>query len=385
MITDMFEKYRQIFPITQDNIYVNHAAVSPLSTSVTSAITDLLQQLSVGKIDLFSLLLEQRAKLKKNLAELIQADPDYIAIIGNTSEGLNWLAGSLKWQEGDRILLVQDEFPANIYPFMNLQRLGVVLDFVPLHDGKIYPADIERLITSRTKLLSISFVEFLTGFRNDLDTIGNICKKHNVVFSVDGIQGIGAFPLDVQKAQIDFICAGGHKWLMSPQGCGFMYIAPALHARLQPVFAGWLSVKNCWDFLNYKLDFLDDAQRYEIGTPNFIGIVGAVSATGILVETNPLRIQTHLLQLGDKLIGALGELGLSYIGSSVPAERSGIYSFKSAEAAGTPDTEGLFKFLTSQQVHLSLRNKAIRFSPHFYNTESEIEQIVNLCQKYIRK
>ncbi len=378
----MFEKYRKIFPITQDSVYVNHAAVSPLSTSVIAAITDLLQHLSIGKIDLFSLFLEQRAKLKSNLAELIHADPDYIAVITNTSEGLNWLAGSLKWQKGDHVLLVQDEFPANIYPFMNLQRLGVVLDFVPVRDGKIYPADIERLITPRTKLLSISFVEFLTGFRNDLYTIGNICKKHNLVFSVDGIQGIGAVPLDVQQARIDFVCAGGHKWLMSPQGCGFMYIAPALHARLQPVFAGWLSVKNSWDFLNYKLDFLDDAQRYEIGTPNFIGIVGAVIATGILVETDPHRIQSHLLRLGDKLIGSLNELGLIYIGSSIPAERSGIYSFRSA---GAVNTEGLFKFLTSQQVHLSLRNQALRFSPHFYNTENEMEHIVNLCQKYIRK
>ncbi len=379
MVTDMFENYRQIFPITQSSIYVNHAAVSPLSTSVTRAITDLLQHLSIGKIDLFSLLLEQRAKLKSNLAKLIHANPDSIAIITNTSEGLNWLAGSLKWQKGDRILLVQDEFPANIYPFMNLQRLGVILDFVPVRDGKIFPEDIERLITPDTRLLSISFVEFLTGFRNDLDTIGKICKQHNIVFSVDGIQGIGAIPLDVQKARIDFVCAGGHKWLMSPQGCGFMYITPALHASLQPVFAGWLSVKNSWDFLNYKLDFLDDAQRYEIGTPNFIGIVGAVVATGILAEADPQRIQNHLLRLGDKLIKPLTELGLTYIGSSVPKERSGIYSFKG------PDTEGLFKFLTNQQIHLSLRNQALRFSPHFYNSENEIDQIVELCQKYIRK
>jgi len=375
----MFENYRSFFPITSNDIYVNHAAVSPLSVKVITAITDLLQHLSTGQIDLFSLFIERRAELKNNLARLIHADVNQIAIISNTSEGLNWLVGSLTWKKKDRILLVENEFPANIYPFMNLQRRGVELDFVPVHDGKIFPDDIKKFITSRTRLLSISFVEFLNGFRNDLETIGKICKDHNIIFSVDGIQGIGALPLDVRQAQIDFVCAGGHKWLMSPQGCGFMYIAPELHARLQPVFAGWLSVKNSWNFLDYKLDFLENAERYEIGTPNFIGIVGAAVATGILAEIDPQNTQTHLLNLGEKLIHGLTELGFTYIGSTEQKEKSGIYSF-----TGT-DTENLFKFLNSRRVHLSLRNKALRFSPHFYNNDEEIEQIILLCQQYIRR
>jgi cysteine desulfurase/selenocysteine lyase len=379
MTDNIFDSYRQFFPITNEGIYVNHAAVSPLSTKVVTAITDLLYQLSSGPIDLFSMLLEQRAKLKTNLSKLIHAHPDHLAIITNTSEGLNWLTGSLSWQRGDRILLVENEFPANIYPFMNLQRRGVELDFVPVREGKILIDDIERLIKSRTKLLSISFVEFLSGFRNDLETIGTLCRKKGIIFSVDGIQGIGALPLDVQAAHIDFACAGGHKWLMSPQGCGFMYIAPELHARMQPVFAGWLSVKNSWNFLDYKLDFLDDAQRYEIGTPNFIGMVGAVVATGILCEINPQRLLDHLLHLGDKLIGPLCELGMTYIGSEEKKERSGIYSFTG------PDTENLFQYLSRQRIFISLRNQALRFSPHFYNSEQEIEHITDLCQKYIRK
>jgi cysteine desulfurase / selenocysteine lyase len=376
MTTNPLDFYRQLFPISDDDIYVNHAAVSPLSTRVTAAITDILQHLSAGKIDLFSLLLEKRLELKNNLAQLIHADPGCIAIVTNTSEGLNWLTASLDWKKGDRILLVQDEFPANIYPFMNLKRLGVELDFVPVRNGKILVEDIQKLITRRTRLLSISFVEFLNGFRNDLAAIGAVCKKHDVIFSVDGIQGIGALPLDVQKCRIDFICAGGHKWLMSPQGCGFMYIAPELHARMEPVFAGWLSVKNSWNFLDYQLNFLDNAERYEIGTPNFIGIIGAVAATGLLVEVDPQRIQSHLLQLGDVLIEGLTELGLTYIGSTIREERSGIYSFSSA------GTEDLFKFLSNNRVHLSLRNKIVRFSPHFYNSGKEMTDIIGLCQQY---
>jgi cysteine desulfurase/selenocysteine lyase len=375
----MFESYRSLFPITQNDIYVNHAAVSPMSTRVVSAITDLLQHLSTGKIDLFSLFVEKRKELKRNLAGLIQAEADQIAIIPNTSEGLNWLVGSLTWKEGDRVLLVENEFPANIYPFMNLQNKGVELDYVPVHDGKISTDDIKKFITSRTKLLSISFVEFLNGFRNDLVTIGNICKDHDIIFSVDGIQGIGALPLDVDQAHIDFISAGGHKWLMSPQGCGFMYIAPELHARLQPVFAGWLSVKDSWNFLDYKLDFLESAERYEIGTPNFIGIVGAATATGILTEINPVRTEKHLLNLGKKLIHGLTESGLTYIGSDQDNEKSGIYSFTG------PDVENLFQFLGHERIHLSLRNKALRFSPHFYNTDEEMEQIIHLVQHYIRR
>lgn len=264
--------FRQYFPISITDIYMNHAAVSPFSTKVTSAIEQIIQMRSIGKIEVFPEFLEEKKCLKENISKLIKASPDNIAVITNTSEGLNWLVKELKWQAGDRILLVKDEFPANIYPFLNMEEKDVLVDFVPLKNGFVDLEDLLKSIRPETKLLSISFVEFLNGYRNDLNSIGRICRQNDIIFSVDGIQGVGAIPIDVQNFSIDFLSNGGHKWLMGPQGCGFMYIAPSLFERLQPAFVGWLSVKDSWDFLDYHLDFLQDGGRFEIGTANVLGI-----------------------------------------------------------------------------------------------------------------
>jgi selenocysteine lyase/cysteine desulfurase len=246
-------------------------------------------------------------------------------------------------------------------------------------EGHIYPEDIAKQITDHTRLLAISFVEFFTGFLNDLERIGEICQQHEILFSVDGIQGVGAIPIDVQKAQIDFLANGGHKWLMSPMGCGFLYIKPKVLSQMRPVFAGWLSVKDSWNFSEYNLDFLDNAERFEIGTPNFLGMIGARAATDILVEIGPENTYTHLLCLGDVLIEGLEAMGLQYIGSRIETHRSGIYTFKAQRE------EALFKYLQAHHVHVALRQGAVRISPHYYNTEDEIRQLINLCRKFYKR
>lgn len=374
-----FSHYRRFFPITDTDIYLNHAAVSPMSTLITDTISDYMNDRTRGNINNFKHLLGQRNKLKSNIATLINAAPENIALVANTSEGLNWLANGLCWQPGDHILLFENEFPANIYPFLNLERFGVKIDFVPSRAGKFYLEDIETRIHDQTRILSVSFVQFLTGYCNDLTGIGKICKENNVIFAVDGIQGIGALPLDVKAAQIDFLSNGGHKWLMAPQGCGFIYVNPTLEDNLIPVFAGWLSVKDSWNFLDYKLEFLEDAGRFEIGTPNSMGIIGACAATDLLLEVNPTHIRDHLLKLGDLLISLMSELDLNYLGSEQSKERSGIYSFTGR------DIEGLFNYLSNEHIHISLRNNALRVSPHFYNNETEIKEFAHICKKYLAK
>jgi len=242
----------------------------------------------------------------------------------------------------------------------------------------IYPEDIENGITSQTKLLSISFVEFFTGFRNNLVEIGNICKINDILFSVDGIQGVGALPIDVRKAQVDFLSNGGHKWLMGPMGCGFMYISPDIMNGLHPAFAGWLSVKDSWNFLDYNLDFLDDAGRFEIGTSNFLGIIGARASTDLLVKVGPENTIKHLLKMGEILTEAFQEIGLNYIGGAELVHRSGIYTFTGDK------NEALFEYLKKERIHCSLRNNALRISPHFYNTPDEITELIYQCSKFYK-
>jgi cysteine desulfurase/selenocysteine lyase len=258
-----------------------------------------------------------------------------------------------------------------------LKRFGVEVDFVPVRNGKIFVDQIERFLQQRTRLLSISFVGFLDGFRNDLREIGSLCKQKNVIFSVDGIQGVGILPIDVQGAQVDFLSNGGHKWLMGPEGCGFMYIAPELHSKLNPAFAGWLSVKNSWDFLDYQLDFRNHADRYEIGTANSLGIVGLRAASDILVKIGAEKIESHLLDLGEMLIEKMSLLNFRYTGGTKRSDRSGIYSFTGC------NVDNLFKFLSDKRIFVSLRNDAIRVSPHFYNTKEDIEQLFKACRSFL--
>ena len=369
-------RLKELFPVTQSEIYLNHAAISPFSTHVVQAISSALSERSTGVIDTFELSLTEKDKLKSNLAYLINGKKEHLALITNTSEGLNWFVNSLRWQTGDRILLVEGEFPSNIYPFMNLKRRGIGIDFVPRRNGAILVEDIEKMITDQTRLLSISFVEFLSGFRNDLVAIGRLCKSRNILLSVDGIQGVGAIPIDVQAAQIDFLANGGQKWLMGPMGSGFMYLRPEIIPNLEPVFAGWLSVKDSWNFLDYRLDFLDDAARFEIATQNFLGICGLRAATDLLVENDPNNTFEHLLNLGQRMIDGLTELGMEYLGGKARENRSGIYTFKA------PKAEALTGYLKKHRIHVSLRNGAMRVSPHFYNTVDEIDQLISHCRHF---
>jgi cysteine desulfurase/selenocysteine lyase len=374
--------YRKLFPVTENDIYLNHAAISPLSVNVRTAVDFFVQKRSVGPVDVYPGVIREKELLKENLARLINGEPGQIAIMGSTSEGLNWLANSIKWEAGDRILLTDYEFPSNVYPFLNLKRYGVEVDFVPNRDGKIIIEDIEKMITPRTRLISVSFVEFLNGFRNDLVAIGKICRANDIIFSVDSIQGLGAIPLDVKAANIDFVANGGHKWLMGVMGCGFMYVAPRIHALLTPVFAGWLGVKDSWNFLDYRLDLLDDAGRYEIATQNFIGMTALRASTDILVEVQPERTMNHLFRLGEQLIGGMTGLGFRFTGSDSLAERSGIYSFIMTDGR---DISGLHEYLSKRRIFVSLRNGSLRVAPHFYNIPSEIDELVRACNEYLAK
>jgi len=376
------KNYKKIFPVTKDSVYLNHAAVSPFSLKVIKSLNEFMAKRSLDNVDEYTLLMETKSELKQNISRLINGNPENIAIIGNTSEGLNWLVNSLSWNKGDRILLTDYEFPSNVYPFLNTKRIGVEVDFVENKSGKILLDDIESKITPRTKILSISFVEFLNGFRNDLKKIGKLCKQNNIIFSVDGIQGIGALPFDVLEYNVDFVSNGGHKWLMGPQGCGFMYIAQTLHEELIPAFTGWLSVKDSWNFLDYNLDLLENAERYEIGTSNGLGIFGLKASTDLLLEVGNSNTEKHLFSLGDYLIESLQKIDLIYNGSYELHERSGIYSFNYKDEE---KLKNLHKHLLDNNIVVSYRNGALRVSPHFYNDNADIEKFIDACKKYLNK
>ncbi len=374
-----FFAFRKTFPAYSQCIYMNHAAVSPLSQNVKNSLINYWQNRSHIPVDIYPSIMDTLEEFKEMICKLIHAkNSDEIAIIPNTSSGLNIVASGLKWKKGDRIILNTMEFPANVYPFMNLEKRGIIIDWVKPVNGKIQVKDIESLVTNKTRLLSISFVQFINGFKADLEAIGKLCKQKGIWFVVDGIQGVGAIPIDVMKCNIDAFVSGGHKWLMWPMGTGFLYTNKKLLSNIQPTYAGWLSVKNSWDFFDYKLNFLDTAEKFQPGTLNFMGLVAAHKMLSIFLELKIENIFHRILSLTDMLIHGINNLSIKIITPEHKSIRSGIISIE------VPNPEKIFDELYANHIFAALREGIIRFSIHCTNTTEDIEKVLR-CLKEITK
>ena len=242
---------------------------------------------------------------------------------------------------------------------MNLERNGVAVDFIPHTDGVIHLKDIEAAITPHTRLLTISWVQFLSGFRADLKTIGELCKAHDVIFCVDAIQGLGALQMDVNDCGIDFLACGGHKWLMANTGIGFIYVADRLLDQIAPQ-AGWLHGPVDPDhFFDYKLTFFPDASRFRLGTLNLVGVAALHAALGLYFEVGPDGCQRQVVSLAETLAAGLEGLGFDRYGSFDPTESSGIITVKH------PDADGVYRYLKARSIVVSVRNRLLSFAPTF--------------------
>ncbi len=372
MLNYDINKYRGLFPIVQTGtVYLNHAATGPLSTRVVAAVDKYLHERSETHIDNFELFQPVLNQTRLYASRLLNATPDRIAFFENTTNAINLLAAGLTWKQGDRIILDDIEFPANVYPFLNLKQLGVEIDFVANRDGKILIEDIESKITPRTRLLSISHVQFLTGFRSDLPALGEVCRSHDIIFSVDAIQSAGVIPIDVNQMKIDFLAAGGQKWLLAPQGIAFAYFSKETQDKLQQAYLGWTSIKNYFSELTkYRIDLDDTARRYENGTLNYIGITSLHESLGMLLEVGIENIKEHVLDLNDRLIKGLRDIGLRASIEGDRCQRAGIISTK------VPDPEAYASRLAQSKIQVAVRQGLVRVSPHFYNTDAEIDMLL---------
>jgi selenocysteine lyase/cysteine desulfurase len=370
--------YRSWFPhIQTGKIWLNHAAISPVSKRVHAVIEKHLQNRSFGDIDVYPSVIASCDKTKSSLAALLNTAPDRIGFVPNTSEGLNILTNGLEWKSGDRIILNDIEFPTNVVPYLNLKRHGVEIDFVKSDTGEITIESIERAITPSTKLLSISSVQFLTGYKADLATLGALCKKHNIIFCVDAIQGLGVVPTDVQAMQIDFLSSGGNKWLMGLMGLGFIYISHELQERIQQKHIGWTSNRNFFgDFFNYRIDLDETARRYENGTQNYLAIAALGESTSTLLEVGIGNIHDHLLGLTDTIIAFADEHRFEVVTPRERTKRAGIVTVKHADA------KTIFDDLTEQRINISLREGMLRIAPHFYNSEEDLHALFSILGYY---
>ncbi|MGB6649635.1 MAG: aminotransferase class V-fold PLP-dependent enzyme [Bacteroidota bacterium] len=385
LTTEQLTAARRLFPYTSSGrIYLNHAATSPLSSRVVDAMTAHLRDRSEGKLDGYRDDIAMITRTRSAICDLINGpSPDRISLQPNTSEALNVVASGLQWASGDQILLSEAEFPANVYPYLNLRRHGVEVDVIPSSRGVMTPEMIESRLTPRTRLLALSAVQFLSGYRADLRTIGSICRSREVLFVVDAIQAVGAIPMDVQGDQIDAMAAGSHKWQMGPHGAGFLYLTEELQSRIQQSSLSWLSVEEPWNFHDYEQPLASSARRYEGGTPGVPSLWGMQAALRTLLEYGMETIQDQILGLTEILTTGLLQNGKLPVFSPPEREnRAGIVTCALPEGA---DTRALMKQIESEGITLALREEKLRISPHFYNTPEEMERTLDTIHNCLQR
>lgn len=374
------EKIRSLFPHLDTNqVYFNHAAIGPWCKPVLDRISEYAAQRSGAMVENFPFFLEKNASARTMLAKLLGAEADRLAWVDNVSNGLNILANGLPWKSGDRIILNDLEFPSNIYPFLNLERLGVEIDIVKSRNGVVDIEDIEKVITPETRLVSISLVQFLSGYRADISAIGEMCQKRGIIFCVDAIQAAGVVEIDVKKSNIDFLAGGTQKWLMTSQGLSYIYITEELQNKITQQNVGWTSVSDAWNLLDYNLSLKTSAERFQNGTINVLGVCLFEATLNLFHDFGMQSVEKHVLDNTEYFINQLLEIGIDPILKNVESKnRAGIVSFKIEKASE------LFEFLQSKRIYCAVREGMIRFSPHFYNTKDEIDFVVSELKGYLK-
>jgi selenocysteine lyase/cysteine desulfurase len=364
------EKYRREFPVMENYIYLDHAGVAPISLRVRSAVEIFLQESSEGGAFNYPAWTHKVNGVRTNCARLIHAETDEIAFIKNTSHGLSLVAEGIDWKAGENILFYEREFPSNIYPWQNLKRKGVETRTIPFRRGKVQIEDIEKLIDSRTRMVSVSSVQFANGFRIDLKRLGGLCRDRNILLCVDAIQSLGVIPMDVRDCNVDFLSADAHKWLLGPEGIGIFYCRRELAEHLTPPLTGWKSVQNEFDFDQPNLVLKRDAQRFEEGSMNLMGIFGLGAATDLLLEAGIGDIEERVLDLGNRIIEEADKRGFEILTPRACHERGGNVTFR-----GNFDLEAVRSGLRKRGIMVNVRGGGVRVSPHFYNTEPDIERL----------
>ncbi len=369
-------EYRSEFPIVKEYSFFNNAATSAPPLRVAGAVSDFMLQVSHEsslRYREWKRIIETTRSL---FGQLINADPSEICFATSTSEALSTVAGGISWRVGDKIIVPVPDFPSNVYPWLNLERLGVEVLFLHKNKGRFDVSDVKAVLRPGTRLITASSTDYITGFRCDLEELGDFCRQEGILFCVDAIQSLGAIPLDVKRCGVHFLAAGGHKWLLSTMGIGALYISGEVNDLLHPVRVGWRSVENEEDFYNLELKLKADARRFEAGSLNLAGITALGTALEMLLEIGIGRIFERICSLHDMIASELGKRNLEIVSSMEPGHRSGILSFVPADAGK------LFHHLLKKKVLAAQRGNAIRLSPHFYNDESDIERLFEALDSF---
>jgi selenocysteine lyase/cysteine desulfurase len=378
------------FPVVRDKIFLAHAGVCPLPRRVAGAVSECAQGSTLGDQEAF--VVHRLNDARQLGARLLHCQPEEVALVGPTSLALSFVAAGLSFRKGDNILIYHDDYPSNVYPWMALAERGVEVRLLNTRGlGLIRPQDVMGQVDENTRLVALASCHFISGYRIDVQVIGKFLRERGILFCLDAIQTLGAFPTTVEH--VDMLAADAHKWLLGPCGAGLLYVRREIQDRVNPPIYGWHNVR-CPNFVAQEhIVYRDGATKYEAGTHNLLGLVGLIAAMELVLEIGIENIAAELLRKRAWLVPALQAKGFTVLNADAKIENaSGIISFHQAgpglaEAASAAkagkDLAALHKKLTDAGVVASLRadrkgQNYIRLSPHFYNTDAELQRTLGL-------
>lgn len=369
---ELLHAYRAEFPVSRTHVFLNHAGVSPTSTRVVDAVHGFMDSMArVGRpsFDDWESLAQH---CRERFARLIGCGADEVAFVRNTSHGLSLLAAGLDWRPGDRVAAAAAvEYPSNVYPWIDLDRRGIAsLDTIPVDETATVTVDAAaRVLRPETRVLAVSSAQYATGAVTDLAGLGELCRERGVLLCVDGIQTVGALPLDVKRAGVHFLSADSHKWMLGMMGIGAVFVDRSVVGSVHPPLVGWRSTTDAFNFDRVHYELLADAGRFEEGSLAYPLIAGFLAALELLEEAGIDRIAEHVGGLVDDLADRLEALGCAT--SPDPGERRHILTFSHPDLDG----ERLEEALAEASIVVSLRRGRIRASPHLYNTAGEMKLV----------
>lgn len=362
----------RLFPVVNKAVYLNHAAIGPLPEFAASGYKRYLEKCMTRGEKHWEESFQVVENARNQLVTYLGCNTDEVAFTKNVSEGFSILSSGLELKPGDEILFGDIEFPANVYPWLNLEKKGIKARYIKSENGVIGPDQIERALTASTRLVSLSSVQFFSGYRSNLNQVGKMLSDKKVLFCVDAVQHIGAFELDVNKARIDFLACAAHKWLMCGEGLGFVFCRKELAEKIDQKVVGWQSVENWQDFFSHDLIMKPGALRFETGGMPVANIYALEATLKFLFQVGIQNISSQIISLSEKVRKDAVKRGFEIVCDQDKREQlSGITTFK----PGRKDAAVIVEKLAEQEIYVSNRNGNIRVSPNYYNNHADIDAL----------
>ncbi len=368
-----WESFRSQMPVVAKWAYFDHAAVAPLPAATQQTVVEWARQAAEEGDTVWPDWSRRVEESRTLAARLLGAELDEVALVHSTSEGIGLVAEGYPWRDGDNVVTLENEFPSNLYPWMNLASRGVETRRVGSQQGRVDLNQLAAACDARTRIISVSWVGYVSGWRSDLDALVELARRQGALLFVDAIQGLGVFPLDVKATPIDFLAADGHKWLLGPEGAGLFYLRREHLDTLRPIGVGWHSVVHATDYSRIELTLKPNAARYEGGTQNMVGFLGLADSLRLLLDHGTAAIAQRVLEITDLAVERLRQAGAVAISPREGNHRSGIVSF---ELAGRNALDVKQRCLAAG-VALSARNGKVRLSAHAYNDASDVDRLID--------